>query len=371
MFTNLYKYNFKMLLRDKSTVFWTVFWSMILATFYFLCFSNLLDGETFEKIDIAIVESKSISEDFYTAIDESNMFVVKKTDENEAKELLSTGKVKAYLRYNNELELIVNKSGMDESIVKIFTDTYSQNCNTIKNLITYNPNILTNGFLSDLSFNNSYIDDINIGNTTNVIVIFYYSLIAMTCLLSSTLGSQVVTRIQANQSCVAARINIAPTHKFKSFLASMCASMTFHMISILLTLIYLIYFLKIEFGNSMGYILLICLAGSFTGFAFGAFVSAVVVKNEAVKITINLTCTLFGCFLSGLMAVDIKYIVQSKLPIVAYINPANLITDGLYALYYYTTLDRYFTNVIILFLLGVIFSILTYLVLRRQKYANI
>jgi len=89
------------------------------------------------------------------------------------------------------------------------------------------------------------------------------------------------------------------------------------------------------------------------------------------KMAIILTVILFGCFLAGMMNVDMKYIMQSNFPIVSYINPSNLITDGLYTLYYYDTLTRYFVNLGILGAYGVLFSILTYLILRRQKYASI
>ena len=42
-----------------------------------------------------------------------------------------------------------------------------------------------------------------------------------------------------------------------------------------------------------------------------------------------------------MMIIDIKYWMQTNLPILTYINPVSLITDGLYALYYYDNLSRY------------------------------
>ena len=40
-----------------------------------------------------------------------------------------------------------------------------------------------------------------------------------------------------------------------------------------------------------------------------------------------------------------KYIIDKNIPIINKLNPANMITDGLYSLYYYETLDRYIFNV--------------------------
>ncbi len=100
-------------------------------------------------------------------------------------------------------------------------------------------------------------------------------------------------------------------------------------------------------------------------------VSSLINKKASVKEGILLAFTMVCSFLSGMMAVQIKYFIQDKFPILSYINPVNLITDGFYSLYYYSTFDRYFLNLGLLSLYGVIFSIVTYLVLRRQKYASI
>lgn len=217
----------------------------------------------------------------------------------------------------------------------------------------------------------SNIDNVPVGNSTNVIVIIFYALLAMTCLNAATLGSEAVIITQANQSYVASRINVAPTHKLKSFLTIITANLTFHLIAVSLTLFYMNNVLGVDFGTNMLYVLLICFVGSVMGMMLGAFVSAVVKKSPGVKVAIILTINLFGCFLAGMMNIDMKYIVQTKFPILAYVNPANLITDGLYSLYYYETLDRYFMNLGILSVFALVLCVLTYLVIRRQKYASI
>ena len=81
--------------------------------------------------------------------------------------------------------------------------------------------------------------------------------------------------------------------------------------------------------------------------------------------------TMTMCFLSGMMYADMKYIVATKIPILAYLNPANLITDSFYALYYYNTHTQFFTDILLLCGFTVIFSTITYFVLRRQKYASL
>ena len=66
-----------------------------------------------------------------------------------------------------------------------------------------------------------------------------------------------------------------------------------------------------------------------------------------------------------------KYLFDKNIPIINLINPASMITDGFYALYYYDTLDRYFFNVISLIIVSLVMMGLSFISLRRQKYDSI
>jgi ABC-2 type transport system permease protein len=108
-----------------------------------------------------------------------------------------------------------------------------------------------------------------------------------------------------------------------------------------------------------------------TGIMLGALLSATLKKSEGFKVGIMIGITLFCSFLSGLMSTEIKYFVTKSAPIVQYVNPVNLVADGLYALYYYGVGERYFLNLIILSVMTAVFMLLNFFILRRQKYASI
>lgn len=76
-------------------------------------------------------------------------------------------------------------------------------------------------------------------------------------------------------------------------------------------------------------------------------------------------------FMAGMMMHDIKYIIAEKAPFLNLINPVNMITDGLYSLYYYDTLDRYLFNISSLVMFTVVMLSLSYIVLRRKNYDSI
>ena len=66
-----------------------------------------------------------------------------------------------------------------------------------------------------------------------------------------------------------------------------------------------------------------------------------------------------------------KYIVQKSAPILAKINPVNMITDGYYSLYYYNTMDRFYSNIVSLILFSLVMIVISYIFIRRKKYDSI
>lgn len=111
--------------------------------------------------------------------------------------------------------------------------------------------------------------------------------------------------------------------------------------------------------------------GSLAGLSIGVAIGTIFRTNENIKTGITIAITMFGCFLSGMMGITMKYIVDKNIPIINQVNPANMITDGFYALYYYDTLDRFFFNVISLLIFSGIMIAISFISLRRQKYDSI
>lgn len=104
------------------------------------------------------------------------------------------------------------------------------------------------------------------------------------------------------------------------------------------------------------------------GLSLGIAVATLIKANENAKIGILIAVTMLGCFLSGMMGITMKYMIDKNVPIVNLVNPASMITDGFYALYYYDTLDRYFLNIVSLLIFSGVMIILSINGLRKQKY---
>ena len=370
MFFSMFKYSFKRLLRNKVIAFWLIFWPIILATLFHLAFSNILSDEQFNDIDIAIVNAGNNPE-FVDILKDTGMYNISEQNLDGAKKMLLDKEITGYITVGDEITATVNQSGINESIIKMTLDKYEQVSNSYTELITANPEIVQSDFLTEFEFEHDYIgSQTQDKNNLNMIVIYFYTVIAMAALCGGSRGAEDISDIQADQSDVGARTAVSPAKKSVMFFASVCASITTTFISVLLVVFYLMFALKVEFGNLFGYIVLLCFISSVTSVFLGTMIGVLVKKKLHFKIGLVIAITMVGCFFSGMMAVDIKYLVQEKAPFLSYINPANLITDGLYSLYYYGVGERYYINLAILSAMAVIFSIVTILVIRRQKYAH-
>ena len=94
-------------------------------------------------------------------------------------------------------------------------------------------------------------------------------------------------------------------------------------------------------------------------------------KNDNVKTSILIGISTLFCFLSGMMGITMKYVIDKNIFFLNLINPASMITDGFYSLYYYKTLDRYYFDIISLIIFISIMLIISIRNLRRQKYDSI
>jgi ABC-2 type transport system permease protein len=372
---HVFKYRLTCILRDKQNVFWTLIFPILLSVLFNFAFSNLSAAENFTKIKIGIVENEELRDNpaFVEVIDAvPDILDPVYATETEAEKLLEEGQLKGYVHFNDGLNLIVKESGIYQTIVKSLLDDFIQTTSTIKTIIDENPNAIEEGLVESVSERINYLEAVSVSESEpNTVVNYFYALIAMACLYGSFSGLKEVTALQGNLSYQGARMNMTPVHKAKMILASIGAAIVFQLAVISALILFLIFVLKIDFGNQIGYIALTSVVSTITGVTFGTFVSSINRKSEGVKVGILIGTSMLMSSLSGMMYDKMKYIINSKVPVLGYLNPANLITDSFYALYYYDTHSRFFLNIALLCGYSFLFGAITYLSLRRQRYASI
>ena len=378
MFFRLYKIRIKCLCKNYENLFWSFGFPLLLALFFYMGFHNLTSAEGIDTIPIAVVLSQDTENEFLSVLETveisegKKMFDVESSSLEDAKKLLDNAKIEGYIVYQEKPTLYVKENGIEQTIIKSFIDSYERMSKTATNIITLNPDAVNNGLFKELqSYQNYVLDGGDKSKNPDYTLVYFYSLIALTCMFGSNWGFREMLEIQADLSAIGARINVAPIHKIKLLFCNLLAAFTLHFTSIVLLLIFLVKVLKIEFGGQIGLILLTCLLGSLCGISLGAMICVTVKTNIKVRDAILSVIVLGGGFLSGMMIVEMKYVIATKAPIVGYLNPSSLITDAFYCLYYYDNYGKFIINLCMLSILTVIFGVITYLGIRRREYASI
>ena len=383
MFYHNFKYTLKVLLRNKGLLFWTFAFPILLGLLFNMAFKDIESKEAFDVIDIAIVENAYFENDlvfkesFKTlSNDDSNkIFDVTYTDLENAKKLLEEEKITGYLTLTGTgVNITVTSSGTEETILRYVTEEIESEKEIIYSFLTSEKEEGNNNFAEEISkimantdakINN--ISNKNLGYT----MIEYYTLIAMAALYGGTISMNATNYKLANMNPVGKRTAISPVSKRKMILGSLLASYIVQLIGLSLLFIFTIFVMKVDYGNNLPLVILLGLIGSLAGLSLGIMISSLFKTNENNKDGILISVTMLWCFLSGMMGITMKYVVDKYVPILNKINPASMMTDGLYALYYYETKERYFFDIISLLVFSFIMIIISYRSLRRQKYDSI
>lgn len=267
----------------------------------------------------------------------------------------------------------MNSGPLYQSILSAFVEQFNLDYNAILSAAMTHPETLPkllHTFSDDTDTNYLTQESIS-ADTLDESLIYFFNLIAMTCLYAAMMGNNVAIYNQANLSQLGARRNISPVPKFVSILGQLTASLLFEFLTLLVTLAYLALVLGVNFGDELGYVALTALCGCFAGISLGFFVGSFGQLNKTIKFSILMVVIMAGCFLSGLMVADMRIRVENFCPLINRINPSALITDALYALIVYPSRARFFSNIISLLALSILLCLGGFALVRRKKYASL
>lgn len=393
MFYHNFKYSLKTLLANKSLLFWTFLFPILMGGLFKLAFQDIENNEVLKEFNVGIINSVEYQNNdmFKTAFNvlssggEDKLFNIRFIDnKNEADNLLDEEEIAGYLTFTgNDVKITVKKSGVNETVLHEVIDEIKNKKKTIetlanieieKEIASGNTDINHEEIYAKASLDatNSFESIKNISrDNLSYTMIEYYTLIAMTCLYGGIISMFIINYRLPNMCSVGKRVGVSPINKGKMLLGSLFASFIIQLVGVILLFLFTAFILNVDYGTKLPLIILLAFIGSFSGLCLGVFVATIFKTNENAKTGILIAITMAFCFLSGMMGITMKYIIDKNIPILNIINPANMITDGLYSLYYYDTLDRYVFNIVSLLVFSFLMLLLSYKELRRQKYDSI
>lgn len=360
MFIHSFKNTFKILLRNKSLIFWSLIFPIVLGVFFKLAFGNLSTSNQFNTIPVGVNEELLKDDSFKKFIDnmeKENYFEVHISKDDS---IVNDKDISCYIK--SEDEIITKTSGANQSIVESIMNSYKQNKEMIAKVLSKNPNI----DISKILEVDDHIKNISKTNMDSVNV-YFYVLLGMQVLYGYSWGLEVIYQYEANLSVAAKRNSIAPVNKKISLIASLLVAWIINCLIVLFTMFILNKVFKIDFGGEILPLVGLILVGGLTGVSFGTFLGVSNKASMEVKGGLGIGITMLLCFLSGMMIDRMKLIIEENIPFLNRINPVTLFTDAIYSLYYYNSMDRYFNNLIYLIFITLILMILTFFFLIRGK----
>lgn len=382
MFFHNLKYSLKSLIKNKGLLFWTFLFPLLMATLFNMAFGNWVESEKSESIDIAIIknsyyEDNEVAKRVFESISsgEDRVFNITYVSDDVALKLLNDDKIAGYIKYyDGGSDITVKSNGISATIIKSVVDEIDTYNVMFNDLVEKE---LTSSFDIDRAVTEAInrIENIQVKTKDvsvkklDIAVIEYYSLLSMTCLYGGFIALTCISNSLASISSRGKRVEVAPTKKSVIILSSLLSSFIVQMIGVLLLLAYLKLIGVNLYANVLG-LMVVTVLGVLAGIALGLLISVVNNKNEGVKFGIVIAVSMACSVLAGLTGVSLKYVVDSNFPIINKINPAAMITDGLYALYY-EDISRFNYNMISLIIFVVVLVLISVVSLRRKKYDSI
>ena len=342
-------YQGKNLIRDFGLSFWTLLYPLILVSFFNIAFSGMMDMKL-ENINVGIVDGNPIE----YILEDIEFINIHKIDEGEETEKLDSEEIDGFI--DEDLNLLVKKSGINQTIIKEILDQVKQ----MEKL---------NRPFENYDFEVDYIVDKN--QKGNPIMVTFYSLIAMVSAYGIYAGISTISLIQANLSNIGERISITPLKKRSFLFAGVIVSLLLNLAANGLLILFIKYILKIDLLINLKYSIALIIIGNLFGVSLGIFIGASNKKSMNTKVLIGIVSTTFLSFLSGLMGPWVKVLIDEYIPILARINPISIISDNLYRINLLESTKSVGEGILILSIYCVILISTSYMFLRGKSYDSL
>lgn len=378
MFFHDLKYELLTILRTKAVIFWLILFPIALGSFFKIAFDGIYEKTTkFSAVPTAVVnESKDANFDnIIRQVSEGSDPLLEVTyadTAEEAEKLLRDGDVQGIITKTDKLTLTVAGSGINQTILKAFTDSYTLQEGIITEAFA-NGGMLKGAEIADAltSDAKSVTDkDLTQGNTDNLAQ-YFYNLLAMVALYGALLGLNIAINNQANLSNLGMRRQCSPRHKSYTMFVSLCAAFVMQSICMVISVTFVRFVLGIDLGNRLGLVYLAAVIGGLLGVCLGFMSGSIGRAGFDRKNGVLMALIMFSCFLSGLMAGNMKAVMAKNMPWFNKVNPAAVISDSFYCLVIYDDLDRFAEKIITMLIMSAVFAVLGFALTRRRKYESL
>ncbi len=348
MFSNIFRNSLRFSLRQKSLIFWSLAFPIILATFFSLAFSNIYSSEKLDSaIKLAYVAPQNPNPLYNTAEilrsikDEKDapLFELQEMSLEDARDLVAEDKLEAAILEGDPPQMMVRSVSLNQVVTLQVLDSVTTIKDATFTLMKAGAPTAPQA-ISEALNKSSYTQEISFSkDRMNVDIIYFFALFAMACLGASQSGAIALIQQQANKSMEGARASVTASSKWLRVSAWGLAAFLVQAVLTLIVLLFTILVLGKYYGDSLGVVALLLCLGTLTGFLMGMALACVVRGSENTVLGLVSGLYLFSSFLSGLMSDQVKRMVDTAAPWLSSVNPGSMIVNSLYSLYYYQRVE--------------------------------
>lgn len=386
----------KTLVRDRGLFVWALAFPLLLSTMFMFMFANLDDVQGFDPVPTAVVADEAWEGSPLSAVvdalaepeatEEGPLLAVTDyPDAEAARAALLAGDADGVLWVgaDGEPHLAVGPSEpgvgeeqINQTILQSVVSAYARDEALIRSAVRENPLVLADPAAVAAAF--EPVDATRVVSLTRSApaesVRFYYALFGMAALFGGTIAMTAVCRTQPNLSPLGARRAVGALPRGRVLVATLAASWVVAFACLVVAFLYVRLVVGVDFAGREG----LCVAGlalaALLATALGAFVGALPKVSFGGKtgIMTGVVCLLsLFAGLYGEPCMELADLIAREAPLLAAVNPATVITDLFYSLYYYDDLGPYLAKAATLVALAAGLFVASLAFMRRQRYASI
>ena len=388
---SMIRYHLILNLRERTMVFWTLAFPILLGTFFYFGIGGIDASNQFEPIPAAVIGlhgdenaeqpgKQEIFQEFLDGVTGEMILPEYDRTMEEAEKQLENGEIAGIFKIDGEeFSLILGKKGINESILTAMLDGFEQQTAVMEDIKNNLPKDLESqkayGELVESLKNQTrdYVSEVSLGGKdVSSVTTYYFALLAMACLYMCFLGETAAKRTQANISEIGKRICVSPVHRLKVVLANGISAYILALVNIGIVMLFLIKGVHgMDISMHPGYAVITAMMGCLIGITFGILIESIGKWSQNIKTAILIGSSIFCAFLAGLMIGTMKDIIEKHVPIINRLNPAALIADSFYCICVYDDLHRLQMNLCIMGVMSAVFLIAAWVLTRRVRYDSL
>ena len=376
-------YFLKMIIRNKTALFWGFFFPIALMLLFKITFGNIVSTEnSLDERNVAVVlQGEGLYQDNFKAMmdeiaegtgtDELNI-KVEYTDLDTAAEKLDSKKVDFYYVVSDE-EVEVHlgeKYGIATGMIaREIADTYKVNMDIIDECMTSDPSKMEE-VAQSLQERISYIS-LEDKEGIDIYMWYYISTLVMGIFFDYSSGIRVLATIRADVSGSAMRVAISSSSKTKMVLSCLLAQLILSLSKTAVHILFMQFVIGIDILSKAGLVAIGIASATVFSICLGILLGMFFKGDAQARENKSLGIVMLSVFISGEMIVTLPGYIEKFAPIVNRINPATLFNKIFYRILLCENTGDLMTNIAIITAASVLMLVVSIIILRRETYASL